>query len=189
VRFDLIVETVRGHVIEAQGRVSGGRAFVRFVALSNVRAELAELKTERDRLLTSLDTFQALLDVIDMPVWLRGPDSKLLWVNNAYVRAVEGEDRHDALERGLGAAGHGGAGKDPCNRHAGTAFPRQGLDGYSRVIAAFLEVADVKTPAGNAGLALDVSVEEDLREELRRTIQQSCRNARSPGHPGGDFRP
>jgi hypothetical protein len=73
-RFDMIVETVRGHVIEAQGRVSGGRAFVRFVALSNVRAELAELKTERDRLLTSLDTFQALLDVIDMPVWLRGPD-------------------------------------------------------------------------------------------------------------------
>jgi PAS domain-containing protein len=105
-RFDMIVETVRGHVIEAQGRVSGGRAFVRFVTLSNVRAELAELKTERDRLLTSLDTFQALMDVIDMPVWLRGPDSKLVWVNNAYVQAVEGEDRQDTLQARARIAGH-----------------------------------------------------------------------------------
>jgi signal transduction histidine kinase len=169
-RFDLIVETVRGHVIEAQGRVSGGRAFVRFVALSNVRAELAELKTERDRLLASVDTFQALLDVIDMPAWLRGPDSKLLWVNNAYVRAVEGEDRPDTLKRGMELLGTAAR-----EKIRATVTPeRPFLDRVSTVIRGhrrFLEVADVKTPAGNAGLALDVSVEEDLREELRRTIR------------------
>jgi signal transduction histidine kinase len=169
VRFDLIVESVRGHVIEAQGRVSGGRAFVRFVALSNVRAELAELKTERDRLLASLDTFQSLLDVIDMPVWFRGPDSKMLWVNNAYVRAVESEDRHDALDRGTELLGTATREKI----RASVTPERPFLDKVSTVIHGhrrFLEVADVKTPAGNAGLALDVSVEEDLREELRRTI-------------------
>jgi PAS domain-containing protein len=136
-RFDLIVETVRGHVIEAQGRVSGGRAFVRFVALSNVRAELAELKTERDRLLASVDTFQALLDVIDMPAWLRGPDSKLLWVNNAYVRAVESEDRPDALKRGMELLGTA-----PREKIRATVTPeRPFLDKVStviRVIGAFL---------------------------------------------------
>ena len=169
-RFDLIVETIRGHVIEAQGRVSGGRAFVRFVTLSNVRAELAELKTERNRLLASLDTFQALLDVIDMPVWLRGPDARLIWVNNAYTRAVEGDDRQDVLTRGLELLGT--AARERVR--AAVTPERPFLDKISTVIHGhrrFLEVADVRTSSGNAGLALDVSIEEDLREELRRTIQ------------------
>jgi PAS domain-containing protein len=56
-----------------------------------------------------------------------------------------------------------------------TATPeRPFLDKVSTVIHGhrrFLEVADAKTTAGNAGLALDVSVEEDLRQELKRTIQ------------------
>ncbi len=47
--FDLVVESQRGEAIEAQGRVSGGRSFVRFVALNSLRAELAELQIERDR--------------------------------------------------------------------------------------------------------------------------------------------
>ena len=98
-RFDLVLETIRGHVIEAQGRVSGGRAFVRFVALSNVRAELASLKAQRDRLVASLDIMQTLFDVLEMPVWLRDPDGTLNWVNTAYVRAVEGADRADVLDR------------------------------------------------------------------------------------------
>ncbi|OCW56138.1 alkaline phosphatase [Hoeflea olei] len=168
--FDLIVETTRGHVIEAQGRVSGGRAFVRFLTLSNVRAELAELQTERERLLSTLDTFQSLFDVIDMPVWLRSPDGRLLWVNNAYARAVEGEDRESVLNRGLELLGTAAR-----ERVRATVTPeRPFLDKVSTVIHGhrrFLEVADVKTQAGTAGIALDVSLEEDLREELRRTIQ------------------
>lgn len=169
-RFDLIVETARGHVIEAQGRVSGGRAFVRFVTLSNVRAELAGLKSDCDRLQSTLDTFQTLLDVIDMPVWLRGLDGKLIWVNNAYSRAVEGGDRQDAIARGIELLGTAAR-----ERVRATATPeRPFLDKVSTVIHGhrrFLEVADVKTATGTAGLALDVSVEEDLREELRRTLQ------------------
>ncbi|MGJ8569144.1 MAG: ATP-binding protein [Hoeflea sp.] len=169
-RFDMIIETTRSHVIEAQGRVSGGRAFVRFVTLSGVRAELAELTIERDRLLSSLDTFQALLDIIDMPVWLRGPDAKLVWVNNAYAKAVEGEDRQDALTRGLELLGTAAR-----ERVRATATPeRPFLDKVSTVIHGhrrFFEVADARTSSGSAGLALDVSIEEDLRQELKRTIQ------------------
>eukprot|EP01035_Chromulina_nebulosa_P032032 gene32032-42744_t len=69
--FDMVVETNRDEVLEAQGRVSGGRAFVRFVALNNLRAELAELQIERERLQTSIRSFQSLLDAIDMPSWQR----------------------------------------------------------------------------------------------------------------------
>ena len=71
--FDLIVETSRDEVLEAQGRVSGGQAFVRFVALNNLRAEAAGLKLERDRLVAALTTLQGLLDQIDLPAWPRRP--------------------------------------------------------------------------------------------------------------------
>ena len=169
-RFDLIVETVRGHVIEAEGRVSGGRAFVRFVTLSNVRAELAELKIERDRLLSALDTFQSLLDVIDMPVWLRDPDGKFVWVNDAYANAVEGVDRQDALTRKLELLGTAARERVRASQTPERPF----LDKVSTVIRGhrrFLEVADVKTSSGSAGLALEVSIAEELREELKRTIK------------------
>jgi len=169
-RFDLVLETVRGQVVEAQGRVSGGRAFVRFVALSNVRAELAGLKVERDRLLASLDMFQTLLDVIDMPVWMRYPDGRLSWINNAYTRAVESTDRRDAIDRKLELLGT--ASRERIR--AATTPERPFHEKVSTVIGGhrrFLEVADVRTHTGSAGLALDVSVEEDVREELRRTLR------------------
>lgn len=169
-RFDLVLETVRGYVIEAQGRVSGGRAFVRFVALSNVRAELASLKAQRDRLVASLDIMQTLFDVLDMPVWLRDPDGTLNWVNTAYVRAVEGADLADVLDRKLELLGT--ATRERVR--VATTVERPFHKKVSTVIGGhrrFLEVTDVRSGAGFAGLALDVSVEEDLREELRRTLR------------------
>ena len=168
-RFDLVLETGRGHVIEAQGRVSGGRAFVRFVALSNIRAEMATLKTERDRLSATIDTFQTLLDVIDMPVWLRAPDNSLVWVNNAYAAAVEARDRNEAIDRRLELLGAAAREKIKASVTADRPFH----DKVSTVIHGhrrFLEVADVRTQSGTAGIATDISVAEDLREELRRTI-------------------
>lgn len=169
-RFDLVLETVRGHVIEAQGRVSGGRAFVRFVALSNVRAELASLKAQRDRLVASLDIMQTLFDVLDMPVWLRDPDGTLNWVNTAYVRAVEGADLPDVLERKLELLGTSTRERV----RVATTAERPFHEKVSTVIGGhrrFLEVTDVRSGAGYAGLAHDVSVEEDVREELRRTLR------------------
>ena len=167
--FDFTIETIRGQVLEAQGRVAGGRAFVRFVALSNMRAEFAELQTERDRLLASFDMLQNLLDVIDIPVWLREPSGNLAWVNTAYAEAVEAETRELAIkdkQELLGTATR--------ERIRMTLTPeRPFLEKVSTVIHGhrrFLEVVDVKTAAGQAGMAIDVSQIEDVREELTRTL-------------------
>jgi signal transduction histidine kinase len=168
--FDLVLETTRGHVMEAQGRVAGGRAFVRFVALSNLRADLAGLKTERDKLVASLDMLQNLLDVIDMPVWLRDGSGALSWVNEAYVHAVEAEDRQDALDRKLELLGTASR-----ERIRATVTPERPFqEKVSTVIRGhrrFLEVADVRGISGEAALALDVSAIEDVREELNRTLR------------------
>lgn len=169
-RFDLNLETTRGQVIEAQGRVAGGRAFVRFVALSNLRSELAGLKIERDRLTASLDMIQNLLDVIDMPFWLRDSSGALNWVNEAYAGAVEATNCRDALERKLELLGT--ATRERIRVASTPERPFQ--ERVSTVIKGhrcFLEVADIRTSAGQAGLAFDVSTIEDMRQELQRTLR------------------
>jgi signal transduction histidine kinase len=62
--------------------------------LSLERKKVAELIADRDALRTMLDS-------LDFPVWSRGRDLALNWVNQAYVRAVEGETRERVLEMGV----------------------------------------------------------------------------------------
>ena len=167
--FDLVVETQREEIIEAQGRVSGGKAFVRFVALNNLRAELAELQIERDRLNSTIIAFQALLDTIAMPVWQRDQTGSLLWVNDAYRAAVEAKTSVEAVreKRELLPT----AVRDKIR----TMTPESPFhDKVSTVVKGsrtFFDVFDVKAADGSAGIAIDVSGEEAVREELKRTLK------------------
>ncbi|GES46841.1 two-component sensor histidine kinase [Rhizobium dioscoreae] len=168
--FDMVVETNRDEILEAQGRISGGRAFVRFIALNNLRAELAELKIERDRLMTSISTFQNLLDAIDLPVWQRDAEGKLTWVNQAYGEAVEAVSTDEAVREGrefLTTVTR--------ERIRAAATPESPFhDKISTVVhgnRTFFDVVDVKAPNGSAGIAIDVSEAEGVRAELARTLK------------------
>ncbi|KAA0698915.1 PAS domain-containing protein [Neorhizobium sp. P12A] len=168
--FDMVVETNREEILEAQGRISGGRAFVRFIALNNLRAELAELKIERDRLMTSISAFQGLLDAIDLPVWQRDPQGRLTWVNQAYGDAVEAVTPEEALRESrefLPTISR--------ERIRALATPESPFhDKISTVVhgnRTFFDVVDVKVPNGSAGIAIDVSETEAVRAELQRTLK------------------
>ncbi len=168
--FDMVVETNRDEILEAQGRISGGRAFVRFIALNNLRAELAELKIERDRLMTSISTFQNLLDAIDLPVWQRDAEGNLTWVNQAYGEAVEAVSTDEAVREGrefLTTVTR--------ERIRAAATPESPFhDKISTVVhgnRTFFDVVDVKAPNGSAGIAIDVSEAEGVRAELARTLK------------------
>ncbi len=168
--FDLVAETNREEVLEVQGRVSGGRAFVRFVALNNLRAELAELKIERERLSSSISLFQTLMDSIDMPVWQRDRDGKLTWVNEAYGEAVEAPSPAKAVEEAREILGTVAREKIKATATVDSPFH----DTVSTVVKGartFYNVVDVRSVHGTAGMAVDVSETERVREELRRTIQ------------------
>lgn len=39
-------------------------------------------------------------DLIDFPLWVRGEDSELVWVNRAYVTAVDGKNRASVIRKG-----------------------------------------------------------------------------------------
>ncbi|NVD43252.1 PAS-domain containing protein [Ensifer sp. HO-A22] len=168
--FDLVLETQRNEVLEAQGRVSGGRAFVRFIALNNMRAELAELKLERDRLNNSLMSFRTLLDAIDLPVWQRGTDGALSWVNEAYADAVEAPNVAAAIAEGRELLATVAREKI----RAVSTFDAPFRDKLSTVVKGnrtFYDVVDARSPAGTTGIAIDVSGVEAVREELDRTLK------------------
>lgn len=168
--FDLVVESQRAEAIESQGRVSGGRSFVRFVALNSLRAELAELQIERDRLAATISSFQALLDTIDMPVWQRNAEGRLTWVNEAYGEAVEAQGKEETLREGrelLPTVAR--------EKISATVTPEMPFhDKVSTVVRGertFFDVFAVKNRTGSAGMAVDTTAEETLREELKRTLK------------------
>ncbi len=168
--FDLVVETTRGEILEAQGRVSGGRAFVRFVALNNLRAELAEMKLERDRLHGSLVSLHTLLDAIDLPVWQRGTDGSMLWVNEAYSDAVESANPSAAVKESRELLATVAREKI----RAASTYDSPYRDKVSTVVRGnrtFFDVVDAKSTTGSAGMAINVSDVEAVREELNRTLK------------------
>ncbi|NRF11416.1 sensor histidine kinase [Agrobacterium pusense] len=168
--FDLTIETHRGEVIEVQGRVSGGNAFARFIALNNLRAELAELQVERERLIASVSTFQELLDSIEQPVWRRNGEGELIWVNHAYAQAVDARNAEQAIQE---------------KRELLNTVTRQKIraaatpespyhDRISTVVAgnrSFFDVVDIKTAGGSAGIAIDATEAETISEELKRVLK------------------
>ena len=168
--FDLIVETTRGEVLEVQGRVSGGQAFVRFIALNNLRAEAAELRLERERLIAALATLQNLLDQIDLPVWQRDTAGRLAWVNAAYAHAVEAADAARAVSEGRELLPTIAREKI----RAASTYDTPFRDKVSTVVngeRGFFDVVDARSVNGSAGIAIDVSGSEAVREELARTLK------------------
>ncbi|MGF9695071.1 ATP-binding protein [Rhizobium sp. 0TCS1.26] len=168
--FDMVVETNRDEILEVQGRVSGGKAFIRFIALNNLRAELAELKIERERLVTSIGMFQSLLDALEQPVWQRDLDGKLAWVNHAYGEAVEASNAAHAVNEAREFLGTIAREKIRATATINAPFH----DRVSTVVRgnrSVFEVVDVIGKTGSAGMAIDVSEAETIRAELDRTLK------------------
>ncbi|MBC7832135.1 MAG: PAS-domain containing protein, partial [Hyphomicrobium sp.] len=97
--FNVIVHTMAGGHLEAEGRTAGGRAVLRFRDVAGHREEVARILAQHQRLAREVRASRALLDALPIPVWLRGKDGRLTWVNNAYVRAVEARSRGEVQER------------------------------------------------------------------------------------------
>ncbi|WP_377299082.1 ATP-binding protein [Rhizobium sp. SGZ-381] len=168
--FEMVVETQRDEILEVQGRVSGGKAFIRFIALNNLRAELAELKIERERLVTSMGLFQSLLDALEQPVWHRDHDGNLTWVNHAYGEAVEASNPEQALEEGREFLGTIAREKIRATATATSPFHER-VSTVVRGNRSVFDVVNVVGKGGSAGMAIDVSEADAIRAELSRTLK------------------
>ena len=95
--FDMALSTKSGGVLEAQGRISGAYAYVRIRELSSERESHARMKAEHSTLKNQLASIKNLLTNLPMPVWMRGTNGELTWVNSAYATALELDEADKAI--------------------------------------------------------------------------------------------
>lgn len=152
-------------------RIAGG-VLLWFLDATESQEEISRLQRETGRLRAAFDALTALIEAAPMPMWYRGADLRLLMVNSAYVRAVEGKDAEDVIARGLELVEGAGLGGPLANaaiaRDTGepqvAAMPAT-IGGARRT----LRLHDVPLPIGGvAGFAVDIEDLEQVRGGLKR---------------------
>lgn len=150
----------------------GNGVLVWITDVSDARTEIEALGGEAARLATAYDALTGLIEAAPLPMWYRDPDLRLAMVNTAYVRAVEGADADDVVDRGVELVEGSGRGGPV----AGAAAARDGRVVSEQVLPATiagarrsLRVIDVPLPTGGvAGFAVDVEDLEQARADTKR---------------------
>ncbi|MEX6507357.1 ATP-binding protein [Jiella sp. M17.18] len=167
--FRLSFERANGATVEASGRTVGGYAMVRFVVLEGLRETVHDLQRAEELSRATISTMQNLFDHAPIPIWLRDRAGKLAWMNEAYVRSVDAKSAADALDRQIEFLGEHDRMRIAADLAAGGLFSAK----LSTVVEADrrnFAVVEAAGPLGSAGLAIDVSETEQVRMELRQTI-------------------
>ncbi|WP_244631202.1 PAS domain-containing sensor histidine kinase [Aureimonas sp. ME7] len=168
--FRLEIEQPDGRLVEVVGRTVGALAAVRFSALSGLREELGALKVEHDRANGMIETMQALFDAAPIPMWVRSEEGRLIWVNEAYAKAVDARGVTSAVEDQTEFLNE----QDRARIAATTRQSGRFSDKLNAVVEADrrnFRVVDAAGPFGTAGLAIDISDTETIRREFDETVR------------------
>ncbi|MBX9926373.1 MAG: PAS-domain containing protein [Hyphomicrobiaceae bacterium] len=165
--FNMIVKTRGGGHLEAEGRTAGGRAVLRLRDVIGYKRDLARIIDQHQRLRDDNDACRALIDNLPSPVWFRGADGRLSWVNRAYWTAVDATSSAEVIERQIELL-------EMRQRQAVTRSVQRG-DAY-RDRAELLLRGDLKphelvvlpVASYQAAVALDVGAVEEAQGELDR---------------------
>jgi signal transduction histidine kinase len=172
--FALTMRAKSGVFIDIEGRPVAGRAVIRLREVTGERAQVMTLRGEFERVAADHAALTALLGGLPHPAWTRGGEGRLTWCNIAYARAVEAASPTDAVKNGLellDRAERDGAAKA---RRDGTSFSVRApavVAGQRRT----LDVLELPTPSGFAGLATDMSELEAVRADLQRQMDAHVR--------------
>lgn len=175
--FSGSIVTSEGRAIEADGRVAGGQVAL---WLTDPAARMAEdsgiMGKVRERT-TDLHGALAILERAPMPAWRRGADLSLVWVNKAYVEAVEATSATAVLKDQveLDPAARKIAEKAGAERRPVEGRAIVNIHGARRVLKI------TETPAHNAGdaalggFAVDITDLDKTRSDLRQHIEANRR--------------
>ena len=166
--FVMTLTTTAGRPLEANGRALAGRAVLRLRDISGVEVELLDLAARHDRLMGEVETLKALLNSLPAPVWARDHEGRLIFVNEAYARAVNAEDATDAVTRRLELLDH--AARETLRARTGSG-PNTRLPAIIAGQRRILDVADASSGDGSAGMAIDATEVEAMRAELGRMVE------------------
>lgn len=96
--FNLILTTIKGSHLEAEGRATGSQAILRLRDIAGYKRELSLILDQQKKIARDVLSSRALLNVLPSPAWLRDKFGKLTWINLAYVRAVDAANEIEVLE-------------------------------------------------------------------------------------------
>lgn len=174
--FSLQLNAQSGSLIEIEGRPVAGRAIMRLRAVTGERLEKTRLTAKVTHLNDLFAALKDMLNAIPQPVWLRGSDGRLAWVNTAYVRAVEAKDNLDVIDRSVALLERSTLDQIDAARLAGKTFQGE----VQAVVAGrrrALEIVEVRSASGRSGgIATDVTELEAIRRDVE---QQNAAHVRT----------
>ncbi len=166
--FNLGIKTVEGDLLEADGRVAGSLATLRFRPLAGERRQVSELSYDARKLAKQVERLSAVLDSAPFPVWIRDTEGNLQWVNQAYVKAAEMPDIEAVLKTNFELVKRASIETSKGNPAAGhTGRAHTVLRGDMRA----LDIHETSFEKGRAGFAIDVTDIENAEKELERHIK------------------
>ena len=162
---------VRGNIADAQ-IYPNGAALLWFFDLTDVVLEVEQLEEEAKSARTAFAALAGLIEAAPIPMWHRGNDLRLSFVNKAYVDAVGGVSGDQVTEDEIELVEP--VGTETAMTHAAKA--REAGKPLERVISSTLagarrqmRVFDIPLgETGIAGLAIDVQEMMDARSDFRR---------------------
>ncbi|MEM1140826.1 MAG: PAS-domain containing protein, partial [Pseudomonadota bacterium] len=165
--FSLQIGCAGGQTFEAEGSPVGQKAVVWLRDVSSDVGQFADLEGRLQKVRQERDALADILNRAPLPIWHRGPDDHLAWVNEAYADAVEHSrdlavDKDIALHPRLADLGKSARQDGLTVREEGHAV----VGGSRRA----LELVALPLEEGTAGIALDRTDVEEAREELQRHI-------------------
>jgi signal transduction histidine kinase len=148
-----------------------GAALLWFFDSTESLRELEQRKGESEEARAAFEALAGLIEAAPLPMWHRGPDMKLSFVNRAYVDAVSASDGAHVVEEGIELI-------EPLNGTTAMEFAKIAqsdgaqaervvpttLNGERRQIRVFdIPLGDI----GVAGMAIDIQELTDARSEFR----------------------
>jgi signal transduction histidine kinase len=167
--FSRSLTTAAGRQVEAEGRAIAGRAVIKLRDVSGVERKLTEVKAAHAALESWAAALRSLIEALPSPAWLRDRAGRLAYVNTAYAHAVEAADGASAVAHGVELIDR--AGRAELDRAAAAGGARLRLPAIMAGKCLGLDVIEVPTAIGRAGLGLDVSETDGLQREVGRLAE------------------
>jgi signal transduction histidine kinase len=168
--FAVALTTLAGRHIEAEGRALGGRAVLRFKDVSGTKREMVELAARSEELKRQVDATHTVMETLPTPIWARDVDERVVWVNKAYALAVDARDVADVVARSLELLGQTTRQELARARRSGETYSARVpviVAGTRRIF----DVLNLPTRSGSAGIGIDVTEVETMRNEVARLTE------------------
>jgi len=172
--FQEALRTTGGVLIEATGRTSGRRVILRLRELTGERRSFAELKEQANVVIGEVAALRALADLVPIPLWRRNRSGRLVWINAAYVRAVDAASQESVLTAGIELLPSRTRDAIREAHRAGRAFEEDAtavVSGHRRQF----RILDTPIEDGAIGVAVDVSEVESVGEKLKQLTDTNAR--------------